>query len=160
MGVLYRSLNAYTEWEKVEKNSGYSILKGFDLFNGENTYGNDALRQGFFNIINPSYGIYTGDTGLDARMISACNGASGDCSIRDTAKGCTYISYDCHKGDPDHRCYKRIACSEENHFYYSFMNAAEVDYSGETNNLYETSLNASLLYSVNQLSPFDLACDI
>ena len=46
-----------------------------------------------------------------------------------------------------HRCYKHIACTEENHFYYSFMNAATIGYDGEPNNLYETSINASLLYN-------------
>ena len=150
MGVLYRSLVSYTQWkDRVERDNSYAAGDGFDYNGNKNTAYNDGLRRVFFGLVNPGYGVYSGDDIFNPITNSICEetGADGTdtCRIVSRDHGCTYLSYDCHQDDDRHRCYKHIACAEENRFYYSFVNAArESRGDAAENNLYETSINSSL----------------
>ena len=144
-GIVYDSPLAHAKWmEIVEKDGNYNAY-GYELNNHgfENPFHlnfyTDASRG-----VNLNYGVYT----RDGDSIDAVNGShacsNGACTMKSAENGCTYIIGDCHQDGseyPDHRCWKKISCTEENRFYASFINAAPIDANGNPNTLYESSMN-------------------
>ncbi|MBP3688202.1 MAG: hypothetical protein J6J35_07580 [Alphaproteobacteria bacterium] len=143
MGILYSSGEAYEKWRAlVEINATYSAGD----YKKRKVLRHHPIYDNFFAAYNPTYGIYDSlGTSLNGVNRSACAPGSALCDIVNKNKGCTYIKTNCHTGTPNHDCYKKIACSEENRFYSSFINAAPHFLDGSSNNLYETSINGATL---------------
>jgi len=148
-GIIYSDDTLYQVWlNTVEKDSDY---------HPENVHpGEIPQHLNFYREKNPGFLEYEPIPGsIDGKNKSTYLEIGGKL-IDD--KGCTYIRGDCHinvdeydEGGANkylnHRCWKKVSCTEENRFYASFMNAAtiSVDKDGnvlaETNNLYESSLS-------------------
>ena len=139
-GILYKLPEMHAKWMQiVEKDSNYNSY-GYEL----NNHGvENPFHLNFYAEVNPGYGVYT----RPENAIDAINGSTACsnryCEMVSVDDGCTYIIGDCHQDGgayPDHRCWKKISCTEENRFYASFINAAPIDANGNANTLYESSI--------------------
>ena len=134
-GVIYDSEEAYLKWMNiVENQEGYNYNADYVK--------NNPYHDAFYAEINPGYGTYTkSGNDIDAVNQSSCIKGIG-CRITSANNGCTYITTNCHQNDAQHQCWKKISCSEENRFYSSFINAANIDSKTGKPELYLSSLNS------------------